>query len=154
MIGLMFTKWLRIDCIAVFENGYIIHRQLTMGRAATKSGRGNNTKNLSPFHSLVILVIFHPFYLPLAAAVNQNLKVIVRKRINVENKEFKCISFADDVTCFLHHKKPDVGQFLTAHIRMMNAQDLSSLKQDIEEAHCFNGQFLSRSRSHLCNQCE
>ena len=86
---------------------------------------------------------------------NNNYYLTVRKGINVENKEFKCISFADDVTCFLHHKKPDVGQFLTAHIRMMNAQDLSSLKQDKEEAHCrFNGQFLSRSRSHRCNQCE
>ena len=31
---------------------------------------------------------------------------------------------------FLTHKKPDVGQFLTVHIRMINAQDLSSLKQD------------------------
>ena len=102
----------------------------------------------------MIFVVFHPLYLPLAAAINQNPKVIVRKGINVENKEFKCISFADDVTCFLHHKNPDVGQFLTAHIRMINAQDLSSLKQDKEEAHCFNGQFLSRSRSHLCNQCE
>ena len=100
----------------------------------------------------MIFVIFHPFYLPLAAAVNQNLKVIVRKRINVENKEFKCISFADDVTCFFHHKKPDVGQFLTAHIRMMNVQDLSS--QDKKEAHCFNGQFLSRSRSPSYNQFE
>ena len=60
----------------------------------------------------MIFVVFHPFYLPLAAAVNQNLKVIVRKGINVENKEFKCISFTDDVTCFLHHKKPDVGMLL------------------------------------------
>ena len=102
----------------------------------------------------MIFVVFHPFYSPLAAAVNQNLKVIVRKGINVENKEFKCISFADDVTCFLQHKKPHVEQFLTAHIHMINEQDLSSLKQDKEEAHCFNGQFLSRSRSHLCNQCE
>ena len=93
-------------------------------------------------------------YIDLAASINQNPKVIVRKGINVENKEFKCVSFVDDVTCFLHHKKPDVGQFLTAHIRMMNAQDLSSLKQDKEEAHCFNTQFLSQSRSHLCNQCE
>ena len=33
------------------------------------------------------------------------------------------------MTCFLHHKKPDVGQFLTAHIRMMNAQDLSRTKK-------------------------
>ena len=64
----------------------------------------------------MIFVIFQSFYLPLAAAVNQKLKVIVRKEINVENKEFKCISFADDLTCFLHHKKPDVGQFLTAQI--------------------------------------
>ena len=32
---------------------------------------------------------------------------------------------------------------------MMNTQDLSSLKQDKEEAHCLIGQFLSRSRSHL-----
>ena len=93
----------------------------------------------------MIFVVFHPLHLPLAAAINQNPKVILRKGINVENKEFKCISFADDVTCFLHHKKPDVGQFLTAHIRMINAQDLSSLKQDKEEAHFFNGHFLSRS---------
>ena len=99
----------------------------------------------------MIFVVFHPFYLPLAAAVNQNLKVIVRKGINVENKEFKCISFADDLTCFLHHKKPDVGQLLTAHIRMMNVQDLSSLEEDKKEAHCFNGKFLSRSRSPSCN---
>ena len=72
-------------------------------------------------------VVLQPFYLPLAAARNQNLNVIIRKGINVENKELKCISFADDLTCFLHHKKPDVGQFLTAHIRMMNAQDLVGL---------------------------
>ena len=44
MIGLMFTKWLHIDCIVVFENGYIIRRQLIMGGGATKSGRDNNTK--------------------------------------------------------------------------------------------------------------
>ena len=37
------------------------------------------------------------------------------------------------MTCFLHHKKPDVGQLLAAHIRMMNVQDLSSLKQDKKE---------------------
>ena len=114
---------------------------LQKNTTATKSGRGNNTKNLSPFHSSAIFVVFHPLYLPLAAAINQNPKVVVRKGINVENMEFQCISFADDVTCFLHHKKPGVGQFLTAHIRMINAQDLSSLKQDKEEAHCFNGQF-------------
>ena len=84
----------------------------------------------------MIFVVFHPLYLPLAAAINKNLKVIVRKGINVENKEFKCISFADDVTCFLHHKKPDVGQFLTAHIRM-NAQDLSSLKEHMTRTQFF-----------------
>ena len=44
VIGLMFTKWLHIDCIVVFENGYFIRRQLIMGGAATKSGLGNNTK--------------------------------------------------------------------------------------------------------------
>ena len=86
----------------------------------------------------------------MAAAVNQNLKVIVRKRINVENKEFKCISFADDVTCFLHHKKPDVGEFLTAHIHLMNTQDLSSLKQDKEEAHCFNGPIFYYGQEVMC----
>ena len=48
-------------------------------------------------------VIFPSFCLPLFAAVKQNLKVIIRKGINVENKEFKCISFADDLTCILHH---------------------------------------------------
>ena len=64
------------------------------------------------------------------------------------------ISFADNLTCFLHHKKPDVGQFLTAHICMINAQDFSFLKQDKKEAHCFSGQFLSRSRSPRYNQFE
>ena len=98
--------------------------------ACNKKWAWQQYKNLGPFHSSVIFVVVHPLYLPLAAAINQNLKVIVRKGINVENKEFQCISFADDVTCFLHHKKPDVGQFLTAHIRMMNAQDLSSLNNN------------------------
>ena len=51
------------------------------------------------------------------------------------------ISFADNLTFFLHQIKPDVGQFLTAHICMINVQDLSSLKPDKKEAHCFNGQF-------------
>ena len=60
----------------------------------------------------MIFVASHLFYLPLAAAVNQNRKVIVRKGINLENKEFKCVSFADALTCFLHHKKPDDGQFI------------------------------------------
>ena len=69
-------------------------------------------KNLSPFQRSVIFVAFHLYYLPLAAAVNQNLKVIVRKEINLENREFKRISFADDLTCFLHTKKPDDVQFL------------------------------------------
>ena len=72
----------------------------------------------------MIFVVFHPFYLPLASAVNQNLKAIVREEINVEKKEFKCISFAQDLTSFLHHKKPDVGQFLTAHIRMNECSGL------------------------------
>ena len=52
-----------------------------------KNGRGSNKKwawrqykNLSPFHSSVIFVVFHPFYLPLVAAVNQNLKVILLKK--------------------------------------------------------------------------
>ena len=37
-------------------------------------------KNLSPFHSSVIFVVFHPFYLPLVAAVNKNLKVILLRK--------------------------------------------------------------------------
>ena len=52
-----------------------------------KNGRGSNKKwawrqykSLSPFHSSVIFVVFHPFYLPLVAAVNQNLKVILLKK--------------------------------------------------------------------------
>ena len=88
------------------------------------------------------------------AAQSKSKGNIIKKGINVENKEFKCISFADDLTCFLHHKKHDVGQLLTAHIPMMNVQDLSSLKQGKKEAHCFNEQFLSRSRRPSYNQFE
>ena len=40
---------------------------------------------------------FHPFYFPLAAVVNHSLKVMIKKRMNLNN-EFKCISFADDLT--------------------------------------------------------
>ena len=50
-----------------------------MGGAATKSGRGDNIKTF-PFQSSVIFAVFHPFYLPLVAAVNQNLKVILLRK--------------------------------------------------------------------------
>ena len=42
-------------------------------------------------------ILFHSFYLPLAAVVNHSLKVMIKKMMKVEN-EFKCTSFADDLT--------------------------------------------------------
>ena len=43
-------------------------------------------------------ILFHSFYLPLAAVVNHSLKAMIKKKMKVENNEFKCISFADDLT--------------------------------------------------------
>ena len=43
-------------------------------------------------------ILFHSFYLPLAAVVNHSLKGMMKKRMKVENSKFKCISFADDLT--------------------------------------------------------
>ena len=45
---------------------------------------------------------------------------MIRKGIKVENKGFKRIYLADNLTCSLHHKKSHVIQFLTAHL--INAQ--------------------------------
>ena len=56
---------------------------------------------------------------------SNRIKVIITKGVKVENKELKCVSFANDLTGFLHHKKSDVIQFLTTHICMMNAEDFS-----------------------------
>ena len=47
---------------------------------------------------------------------------MIRKGIKVENKKYKLIYLADNLTCSLHHKKSDVIQFLTAHVRIINAQ--------------------------------
>ena len=104
--GESFIKW--IDVVDIYISIYIINNG-----AATP---------LPYFQGEVrqVGVLFHPFYLPLAAAVNQNVMVIIRKGINVENKEFKCISFANDLTESLMSYSS-----LTAHVHMMNAQDLS-----------------------------
>ena len=40
----------------------------------------------------------------------------------MENKDFKLIYLADNLTCSLHHKKSDVIHFLTAHLLVINAQ--------------------------------
>ena len=45
---------------------------------------------------------------------------MIRKGIKLENKGFKMIYLADNLTCSLHHKKSHVIQFLTAHL--INAQ--------------------------------
>ena len=47
---------------------------------------------------------------------------MIRKGIKVENKDFKLIYLADNLTCSLHHKKSDVIHFLTAHLLVINAQ--------------------------------
>ena len=47
---------------------------------------------------------------------------MIRKGIKVENKDFKLIYLADNLTCSLHHKKSDVIPFLTAHLLVINAQ--------------------------------
>ena len=49
--------------------------------------------------------------------------MIIIKEVKVENKELNRISFPNDLTGFLHHKKCDVVEFLTTHIRMINAGD-------------------------------
>ena len=46
----------------------------------------------------------------------------------MENKDFKQIFLADNLTCSLHHKKSDVIQFLTAHLLVINAQDFKLKK--------------------------
>ena len=48
---------------------------------------------------------------------------MIRKGIKVENKDFKLIYLADNLTCSLQHKKSDVIHFLTAHLLVINAQD-------------------------------
>ena len=40
----------------------------------------------------------------------------------MENKDFKLIYLADNLTCSLHHKKSDVIHFLTAALLVINAQ--------------------------------
>ena len=89
-----------LEKVLFFPNFFIANNRW----GSNKKWAWRQYKTLSPFHSSVIFLAFHLFYLPLAAAVNQNLKVIVRKEINLENREFKRISFADDLTCFLHTK--------------------------------------------------
>ena len=94
-----------LEKVLFFPNFFIANNRW----GSNKKWAWRQYKNLSPFHSSVIFVAFHLFHLPLAAAVNQNVKVIVRKGINLENREFKRISFAD---MFLTHKKPDDGQLI------------------------------------------
>ena len=47
---------------------------------------------------------------------------MIRKGIKVEDKDFKLIYLADNLTCSLQHKKSDVVKILTAHILIINAQ--------------------------------
>ena len=61
---------------------------------------------------------------------------MIRKGIKVENKDFKLIYLADNLTCSLHHKKSDVILFLTAHLLVINAQDLK-LKKGRKEGYWF-----------------
>ena len=57
---------------------------------------------------------------------------MIRKGIKVENKDFKLIYLADNLTCSLHHKKSDVIKFLTA----VNVQDFK-LKKGKKEGYWF-----------------
>ena len=53
------------------------------------------------------------------------------------------MSFAHDLTCFLHQKKnSDVIHFLIAHIPMMNAQDLSLTRTKKKPIGLMGTQFL------------
>ena len=61
---------------------------------------------------------------------------MIRKGIKVENKDFKLIYWADNLTCSLHHKKYDVIQFLTAHLLVINDQDFK-LKNGKKEGYWF-----------------
>ena len=92
--------------------------------------------------SEVGVTLFHPF-ICLWLLPSNRIKVIIRK---VEDKEFKCVkcvSFADDLTCFLHPKKnSDVTHFLIAHIPMMNAQDLSLTRTKKKPIGLMGTQFL------------
>ena len=64
-----------LEKVLFFPNFFIANNRW----GSNKKWAWRQYKNLSPFHSSVIFVAFHLFYLPLAAAVNQNLKVMLER---------------------------------------------------------------------------